>query len=185
MTETQSVLIVEDNDDHAYLIEEALCSSKNFKFNPIRVCQLGEAIQMVSNQHFYAVILDLNLPDSRGNETVHRMVKEATTTPLIIATSLEDEETAVSALKLGVQDYIVKKHITSDTVTRAIRYAASRKELDLTLKKKIEELEDFNKLAIGREMRIIELKRQVNEILQSQGAELRYDLSFVSKVNYS
>ncbi len=43
---------------------------------------------------------------------------------------------------------------------------------------KVWELERFNKLAIGRENRIIELKRQVNELCEKHSEPERCDLSF-------
>ena len=43
------------------------------------------------------------------------------------------------------------------------------------------ELERFNRLAIGREQRMIELKQQVNELLQEAGKPPAYDLSFVGE----
>ena len=41
------------------------------------------------------------------------------------------------------------------------------------------ELAQFNRLAVGREMRMIELKRQVNELSEEMGREPPYDLSFL------
>lgn len=38
------------------------------------------------------------------------------------------------------------------------------------------ELEEFNRLAIGRELRMVELKREVNELLAELGRESRYDV---------
>ncbi len=40
------------------------------------------------------------------------------------------------------------------------------------------ELQRFNRLAVGREQRIIELKRRVNELLEEAGKPPAYDLSF-------
>lgn len=41
------------------------------------------------------------------------------------------------------------------------------------------ELETFNQLAVGREQRIIELKKRVNELSEKMGNPLPYDLSFI------
>jgi len=49
-----------------------------------------------------------------------------------------------------------------------------RKQIEEALKKKNEELEAFNKLAIGRELRMIELKKEVNELLEKLGKEAKY-----------
>ena len=43
------------------------------------------------------------------------------------------------------------------------------------------ELEQFNRLAVGRELRMIELKRQVNELSEQLGQEPPYDVSFAQE----
>ncbi|MCK5135700.1 MAG: PAS domain S-box protein [Bacteroidales bacterium] len=42
------------------------------------------------------------------------------------------------------------------------------------LKKKIFQIEKFNKLAVNRELRMIELKQEVNELLRNAGLEMKY-----------
>ena len=43
----------------------------------------------------------------------------------------------------------------------------------------MEELESFHHLTVGRELRMIELKRQVNELSEQLGKEPPYDLSLL------
>ena len=45
------------------------------------------------------------------------------------------------------------------------------------------ELSRFNRVAVGREGRIMELKRKVNELSEKLGQAPPYDLSFAEKVN--
>ena len=51
-------------------------------------------------------------------------------------------------------------------------------ERTVELSKSNEELERFNQLAAGRELRIVELKQQINELSRQAGKEPPYDLSF-------
>ena len=44
--------------------------------------------------------------------------------------------------------------------------------------KHIREIEAFNKMAVGRELRMIELKREINELCEQIGIESKYDVSF-------
>ena len=52
-----------------------------------------------------------------------------------------------------------------------------RKRAVEELKKKNEELRRFNKLAVGRELRMIELKKEINALLEDLGKEPRYRIA--------
>jgi len=54
-----------------------------------------------------------------------------------------------------------------------------RKRVEEELQKYMAELEGFNRLAVGRELKMIELKREVNGLCKRIGEKPRYDLSFV------
>ncbi len=60
------------------------------------------------------------------------------------------------------------------TVTRDI---TDIREAEEALRERAEALEEFSDLATGRELRMVELKREVNELLREQGKPPRYDLS--------
>lgn len=53
-----------------------------------------------------------------------------------------------------------------------------RQQADDARRQTMAELERFNRLAVGRELRIIELKREVNQMAQRAGLAPPYDLSF-------
>ena len=58
---------------------------------------------------------------------------------------------------------------------------AERVQAEEELARQMGELERFNRLAVGREMRMIELKRKVNELSQELGREPPYALSFLEE----
>jgi len=51
------------------------------------------------------------------------------------------------------------------------------------LRARNEELERFNKIAVGRELRMIDLKKLINELLNQRGEPARYALEFEAKDN--
>jgi PAS domain S-box-containing protein len=59
----------------------------------------------------------------------------------------------------------------------ALRQAKETAEsANTALEAKVRELEAFNRLAVGREMRMIELKQEINELLAAQGRESEYEV---------
>ena len=61
--------------------------------------------------------------------------------------------------------------------TQLMREIDERKRVEEELKSRTAEIEDFNALAVGREERMIELKRQVNALAERLGERQPYDLS--------
>ena len=61
----------------------------------------------------------------------------------------------------------------------AIQDITKYKELVEELKQRNEELEGFNRATVGRELQMIELKQQINELSRQLGQEPPFDLSFV------
>jgi PAS domain S-box-containing protein len=59
------------------------------------------------------------------------------------------------------------------------RDVTERKQAEEALAQRVEELERFHRLAVGRELRMIELKRQVNDLSEQLGKEPPYDLSIL------
>jgi hypothetical protein len=49
-----------------------------------------------------------------------------------------------------------------------------QKEAEQALKKKIDELERFNSTMVVRELRMIELKKEINELLKKVGQPEKY-----------
>jgi PAS domain S-box-containing protein len=54
---------------------------------------------------------------------------------------------------------------------------SERKRVENELKKKNKELELFNRLAVGRELKMIELKKEINALLEDLGKEPRYEIA--------
>jgi PAS domain S-box-containing protein len=59
----------------------------------------------------------------------------------------------------------------------------ARKRAEVQLQTRNDELERFNKIAVGRELRMIDLKKQINQLLNQQGEPARYALEFEAKDN--
>jgi signal transduction histidine kinase len=133
------VVIVEDNPGDALLVRRALEPGANFEAQCVE--SLGDLLFAVGRQTFDVVLLDLNLPDSRGLATLDAVRQAAPDTPVLIFTGLEDEELGIEAVSRGAQDYLVKRCDPPKELPRAIRYAIERKKTELKLRHAKEELE--------------------------------------------
>jgi signal transduction histidine kinase len=121
-----SVLLVEDNPGDARLIQAMLADSGNGDFLVQEASRLSTGLERLASQDFDVLLLDLSLPDSQGLETLSKAVACGRKLPIIVLTGLEDEDTAVRALREGAQDYLLKGQTDASLLTRCMRYAAER-----------------------------------------------------------
>jgi DNA-binding response OmpR family regulator len=108
------VLLVEDDAMAAAQMQEALRRSDAGPFQLTHVDCLHAALQHMGNGHTDVVLLDLNLPDSRGLDTVRQAHAAASSVPLVVLTGHDDEALAFEALKKGAQDFLVKGLVDRD-----------------------------------------------------------------------
>jgi DNA-binding response OmpR family regulator len=93
------------------------------------VNRLEDGLASITKQPPSVVLLDLNLPDSRGADTFRKVLEKASGIPVVILSGQDDEVLAMKALHQGVQDYLVKGDITSGHLERVMRYAIERQAL--------------------------------------------------------
>ncbi len=120
-----SLLLVEDNKADAHFVRTILPAQK---YEIIHVSKLTDACKMILSQKFDIVLLDLSLPDTTGLDTFQGLKEKGSSTPIVILTGLNDDETAVLAVKLGAQDYIQKSEVNAFLLERSIQYAIERKD---------------------------------------------------------
>ncbi len=73
--------------------------------------------------------------------------------------------------------YSVKDLEILEFVSDEIALAIAHKQAEENLKNKNKELIAFNKIAVGREMRMIDLKKEINVLLKSLGKETKYKIA--------
>lgn len=128
------VLIIEDNPADARLVKETLSESNDIAYEFKYASMLSEGLKMISEDRFDLILLDLSLPDSTGLDSIKGIIKKIKDIPLIILTGTDDLNVVTQALKMGVQDYLVKGQFDNLALSRSIRYSVERKKNERELR---------------------------------------------------
>ncbi|WP_404419359.1 diguanylate cyclase domain-containing protein [Marinospirillum sp.] len=125
------VLIIEDEPGDAELIRIQLLERDPKAFDVYLVPSLTEAKSQLEQKNLKpdVILLDLNLPDSTGPETVKRCRAIAPEVPLVVLTGLDDHQATEVAIEAGAEDYLSKGDDAS-SIRKAIRYALLRHDRD-------------------------------------------------------
>ena len=146
------VLLVEDNPGDALLIEEAVCAGGVVHLE--RAERLVEALERLSAEPFDAVLLDLDLPDSRGFDTLAAILAQ-TRIPILVMTGLDDESVGLQAIRYGAQDYLIKGRVSDDVLRRSLRYAIERWRLQAAVSTPLIETAPIGLAVLDRELRFL------------------------------
>jgi signal transduction histidine kinase len=140
-----NVLIVDDDELDRRLVKLVLARAANLiRFNVESAQTITEALEKLVKDNFNIILLDLNLPDSRGTETVQKIFNAAPDVPIVVLTGLDDENAGLEAIRSGAENYLVKGDGLEYTLVRTIRYAIERKRAKTSLVEAKQELERIN-----------------------------------------
>lgn len=164
---TIKILIIEDDSLQADTFKALLVSTQGANFMVECAGGLATGMDLAAHTPFDVILLDLNLPDSEGIETVRTTVRQASDAAVVVLSGINDEKTAVLSLQYGAQDYLVKGTIDNALLIRSIRYAVERKRIQDNLKQQGQFLHDivesipFPFLVISTENRSVKLANSV------------------------
>jgi PAS domain S-box-containing protein len=128
------VLLVEDNPGDVRLLQEFLWDVTTAQFELMPVERLDRTLELLNQESFDVILLDLSLPDSQGLETFISLHRQAPAIPIIVLTGLDDENLALRAMQEGAQDYLVKGQVSGDLLVRCMRYAIERQRIEEALR---------------------------------------------------
>ncbi len=126
-TTSLNILVIEDNPGDLILFEELLRSTDLDIGKISHTSFLGGAAPILATEKIHLVFLDLSLPDSSGIDSYTGLSEAAQRLPVILLTGLTDTNTALQALLMGAQDYLIKGEFDERLLSRAIRYSMERK----------------------------------------------------------
>ena len=100
-----NILIVDDDPVQRRLLEAAI---EKFGYQSVSAEGGQEALDLLDEQDFSLIILDLVMPELDGMTVLERLRKAESNIPVIVQTSQSGIDTVVSAMRAGAYDFAVK-----------------------------------------------------------------------------
>jgi diguanylate cyclase (GGDEF)-like protein/PAS domain S-box-containing protein len=120
------VLLIDDDPRHAKALEEALIVAGGGLTNLEWVRTLSSGLERLAHNGVWAIFLNLSLPDSRGVDTLDKLLSVTSIAPIVALGGVDDEDICKAAMLHGAQDYLLEGHIDSYLFARAIRNIIER-----------------------------------------------------------
>lgn len=123
---TQTILLVDD-DPVALEVNRTALQSEGID-TIAALCDSREVLPFLESHPVALVILDLKMPHLSGIDLLPMLTRDYPHIPVIVMTSTDDLETAVSCMKVGAIDYITKP-LDSDRLFLSVEKAFQANEL--------------------------------------------------------
>jgi DNA-binding NtrC family response regulator len=143
------IFIVEDDKWYSELLRYHLSLNPEYE---VEIFSSGQECIKNLYKKPSAITLDYALPDMKGADVLKRIKENHPDLPVVMISGQEDISTAISLLKEGAYDYIVKNDETKDRLWRImknIRDSLLLKNENLQLKEELEKKYDVNNVIIG------------------------------------
>lgn len=137
----KDLLLIEDNPADARMVEILLQETDLINCKIVHKLLLKEALELLETGiHFDAVLCDLSLPDSRGFETLEKLLTRRPNLNVIVLTGYSDKYLGLKAIQAGAQDFLVKGAYDGEMLGKALRYSIERRSA-------LDRLEETQRLA--------------------------------------
>ena len=115
-TDVNTILIVEDNLEMQQFLRQLL--QKEYRI--FQAYHGKEALEILANESIHLVISDLMMPEMDGFELLKQVRKSDawSSLPFIMLTALDDDDSKLTALTLGVDDYLAKPFLPPELFAR-------------------------------------------------------------------
>src|SRR5437773_2510855 len=168
MTENRRILIIDD-ERPILLTLEALLSRHGYQVETAATASLG--LRALKDKSPSLVLLDLQLPDAEGLQTLDQIKTESPETPVVILTAHDSLNNAIESIKRGAYHFISKPYAPEELLSLVEKALEKQSLLRETkeLRQKTEQLEKRLEIAETRSMPIFTSKvmQQIEELINA------------------
>jgi len=140
-TEPLNILIVEDSQTNNKQLHQMLPKLSGYSPTIKSVNSLNAAFKLLGKDNFNVVLLNLDLPDSSGLDTITSVRRNCPEVAIIVVIDESDEDIGAKIFAKGAQEFILKENYNLQTLNKTLHYAIERKRTQEVLDRKQRHLE--------------------------------------------
>ncbi|MDD5084664.1 MAG: diguanylate cyclase [Candidatus Omnitrophica bacterium] len=160
MSDGIKILLVEDNEDHAFLAKNALLKMPQCSVSIAP--NSARALELLNSESFSIILSDYVLPDGDGIRLLQEIKKRGYCIPFVMVTGQGNESIAATALKEGADDYLVKSPGFFPELPHTVKNVLSRFDLE-------EERERLNQEIIRKNEELVRVNQKLSELAIRDG----------------
>ncbi len=157
-------ILIIDDDPHVRKVLSEILKAKGF--SPVEASGGHEALDLVRTIKTDIALLDLQMPGMGGIETLRAIRKIDPTMPIIIVTAHGDVPTAVEAIKLGANDFMLKPPDYSHLII-TVNKALEKRELEKKVQQLNTEVEESLEWLLGKSPLIKKVIEKIHQVAWS------------------
>jgi PAS domain S-box-containing protein len=123
------LLVTADPIEKAFLSDALVNLTNGSTYRLTHARRLDEALAQIDLQSFHFMVVDLELPDSKGLSTFVKVQGFTPSIPTIVMVNSEDRHLALETSSKGAHDYLVKGEWNGELLERVIRHSLERQRL--------------------------------------------------------
>lgn len=132
---SRTLLIIEDSLEDRELYQRYLTSDSDYRYTFLEAALVADGLAIWRAQRPDCVLLDSQLPDGNGLNSLQTMMVEGGVgnCAIVMLTGTGDTQTVAQAMKAGAHDYLDKNRITAESLRHAVNTAVEKARLQRQL----------------------------------------------------
>jgi DNA-binding NtrC family response regulator len=160
-------------DDEKIVRESLSVWLQKFGYEVVPVEGGQEALDLLDREEWTVLLVDLKMPRIDGIEVLRKALEVKPGIPVIIFTAYATVETAVEAMRVGADDYLIKP-IDPDILALKVQKIVEKQNLadeNIMLREKIDAIYQFDEI-IGNSKSVQEVLKMVGSVAASDATVL-------------
>ncbi len=121
------ILVIEDDKTDRLIMKRTLADT-GISHELTFAVNIEEGLNATKDKEFDCIFLDYKLPDGTGLDMLKAIRSTSNASPIYMVTSQEDVSTAIEAMELGANYYIIKDKISRESISQLMRWAFNSME---------------------------------------------------------